>query len=167
MMYIHHMARDLARSGRTPPTTPAQTTAPQAIVEVCLCHHTRRAARAISRVFDEALHLSGLKASQFNILAAIAARELTSAAEIARLLAMDRTTLSRNLMPLRKAGYLSTGGGAGRRPDRLELTGAGRTVLARAVELWRGAQSQLTERMGAGQAGQLLRALEAATKAAE
>lgn len=143
-----------------------QAVAPEAIVEVCFCHHARRAARAISRVFDEALLPSGLKASQFNILAAVAARQSTSAAEISGLLAMDRTTLSRNLKPLRRAGYLATSGGAGRRPDALALTLSGRAALDRASAHWRLAQGQISERLGAGQAGLLLQALEAAAKAA-
>ena len=145
---------------------PPQAIAPQAIVEVCICHHARRAARAISRAFDEALSPSGLRANQFNILAVIAACDQTSAAEVAGILAMDRTTLSRNLKPLRKAGYLTTDGGAGRRPDVLALTAVGRGALVKASVLWREAQGQLTERMGAGQAGILLQTLEAAAKAA-
>ena len=141
--------------------------APQAIVEVCLCHHVRRTARAITRIFDGALQPLSLKASQFNILAAIGARGSGTATNIARLLAMDRTTLSRNLKPLRDAGYLTSYGGAGRRPDTLELTGAGRTLLTHATAHWQEAQSLLTQRLGAGQAGILLQTLEAAVKAVD
>ena len=79
---------------------------------------------------------------------------------------MDRTTLSRNLKPLRQAGYLTTDGGAGRRPDVLVLTAAGRGALDKASVLWREAQGRLTERMGASQAGMLLQMLEAAARAA-
>ena len=139
---------------------------PQAIVEVCLCYHARRTARAITRLFDEALQPAGLKASQFNIMAAVAARDLTSVAELSRLLVLDRTTLSRNLKPLREAGFLTMQGGAGRRPDVLALTVGGRAVLDEATALWRGAQSELTARLGAGQAGLLLQSLEAAAKSA-
>jgi DNA-binding MarR family transcriptional regulator len=140
--------------------------APQAIVEVCLCHHARRAARAITRVFDEALAPLQLTGSQFNILVAVGARRSGSATDIARLLAMDRTTLSRNLKPLRAAGYLTTEGGAGRRPSTVALTEAGQDLLAQASPLWQEAQGQLTARLGAGQSGLLLQALEAMTTAA-
>ncbi len=147
----------------TPQISPLQA---QAIVEVCLCHHVRRTARAVTRLFDEALQPTGVKAAQFNILAAIAARDVTSAAEISKLLAMDRTTLSRNLKPLREAGYITTEGGAGRRPDVLSLTATGRVIFSRAADLWRQAQGQLTGRLGPGQAGLLLQTLDAATLAA-
>ena len=146
------------------PQAPSTTQA-QAVVEVCLCHHARRTTRAVTRLFDEALQPSGLKAGQFNILAALAAMELTAAGEVARLLAMDRTTLSRNLKPLREAGYLTTTGGAGRRPDVLALTPAGRAVFGRALELWRQAQGLLTERLGPSRAGLLLQTLSEAAKA--
>ena len=139
--------------------------APRAIVEVCLCHHARRAARAITRIFDDALQPVNLKASQFNILAMIAAHETASAAEISRLLAMDRTTLSRNLKPLRDAGYLTAQGGAGRRPDVLALTSAGRTLLGQATACWQQAQGHLTQRLGTGHAGLLLQTLEGVVKA--
>jgi DNA-binding MarR family transcriptional regulator len=79
---------------------------------------------------------------------------------------MDRTTLSRNLKPLRAAGYLTTEGGAGRRPSTVALTEAGQDLLAQASPLWQEAQGQLTARLGAGQSGLLLQALEAMTTAA-
>ena len=160
-MYMHHMKPPTGLTAESAPPLD-----PEALVQVCLCHHVRRAARAISRVFDEALAPTGLRASQFNILAVIGARDSRTAAEAALLLAMDRTTLSRNLKPLREAGYITAEGGAGRRPDALVLTITGQAVFARAALLWRQAQSGLTQGLGAGQAGTLLQALEAAARVA-
>ncbi len=162
MMYMHHMKTVYA------PDEPVLTSAAQAqaIVEVCLCHHARRSARAITRLFDEALLPTGLQASQFNILAAVAARDLTSAAEVSKILLVDRTTLSRNLKPLRDAGYITTEGGAGRRPDVLALTSAGRVIFSKAAALWRQAQGDLTQRLGPGQAGLLLQTLDKAATVA-
>ena len=161
-MYMHHMKPSaIFNAESAPPLNP------EAIIQVCLCHHVRRAGRAISRVFDEALAPVGLKASQFNILAVIGARESCSATEASRLLAMDRTTLSRNLKPLREGGFVTAEGGAGRRPDALVLTGAGHAILTSAGMLWRQAQSALTARLGTGPASTLLHGLEAAARAAE
>jgi len=147
------------------PTDPAPLP-PQAIVEVCLCHHARKAARVISRIFDEALQPVGLKASQFNILTTIAAQDQTSAGAVARTLALDPTTLSRNLKPLRAAGFVAGEDGAGRRAGVLTLTADGYDVLAQATGLWRQAQSRVTADLGAGQASQLLQSLEAVAKLA-
>jgi DNA-binding MarR family transcriptional regulator len=137
---------------------------PQAIVEVCLCHHARKAARVISRIFDEFLQPLGIKASQFNILTTIAAHDHTSAAVVARALCLDRTTLSRNLKPLRLAGLIAGEEGAGRRAGVLALTPQGYDLLTQAAPLWRQAQSRVTADLGAGQAGQLLQSLERAAK---
>jgi DNA-binding MarR family transcriptional regulator len=158
MMYMHHMKPFNEAS--------QPVLLPQALLEVCLCHHARRTSRAITRLFDEALQPTGLKASQFNILTAVAAGEPTSVGALSGVLVLDRTTLSRNLKPLREFGYLTMDGGAGRRPDVVALTAAGRTVLDQATDLWRKAQGDLTQRLGAGQAGQLLHSLETAAKAA-
>jgi DNA-binding MarR family transcriptional regulator len=160
MMYMHHMVSRLLLPSEPEPLQP------QALIEVCLCHHSRRAARAVTRIFDDALLPAGLQASQFNILAVIAARDPTSAGTVADLLAMDRTTLSRNLKPLKEMGYITAEGGAGRRPDILALTREGSAAFSRASVLWRTAQSQMTQRLGSNQASILLQALEAATRAA-
>lgn len=160
MMYMHHMTQYPDAPSDLEPLQPG------ALIEVCLCHHSRRAARAVTRAFDEAFQPLGLKASQFNILVAVGCRDGASATAIAAVLAMDRTTLSRNLRPLRDAGYLEVDEGAGRRAGRLALTPAGRTLLRQATGLWRAAQGRLTRNLGAGQAGVLIQSLEAATRAA-
>lgn len=137
---------------------------PQAIVEVCLCHHVRKAARVISRIFDDALQPLGLKSSQFNILVTISALDETSAAAVSRALALDRTTLSRNLKPLREAGLVFCEDGAGRRAGILGLTAEGRHLLQQAAPLWRQAQSRVSGSLGTAATGQLLQSLEAAAK---
>jgi DNA-binding MarR family transcriptional regulator len=124
-----------------------------AITEVCLCHHLRRSARAISRIYDRAFQPFGIKASQFNVLAAIASLESAPLPKLAKMLAMERTTLLRNLRPLQKAGYLEGNGAS------LTLTGAGRVLLTEASAAWRKAQQAVTQRLGASRAGVLLQAL--------
>ena len=137
----------------------AKSVSPTSVVQVCLGHHVRKAARSFTRAYDNALQPCGLNFSQFNILVVVAALEPVQAPKIATYMAMDRTTLSRNLKPLKRSGYLESGGGAGRRPDIVELTYAGHTILAEGYALWRVAQSDLAEGLGPGRAGQLLEIL--------
>jgi hypothetical protein len=125
-----------------------------AITEVCLCHHLRRSARAVSRVYDRAFQSFGIKASQFNVLVAIAALETAPLGRLSAMLAMERTTLLRNLRPLQRAGLLEGGG-----KEPLVLTGAGRALLVEASAAWRQAQQTLTQRVGASRAGALLQTL--------
>lgn len=132
---------------------------PSAVAEVCFCHSLRRTTRAVSRIYDRALQPCGLKASQFNVLIVVASTAPASVPAVARMLAMDRTTLLRNLGPLKAAGYLLAVPGSGRRPDEIELTMAGQNVLTMAIKAWQGAQKQITQQLGGGHAAQLLQGL--------
>jgi DNA-binding MarR family transcriptional regulator len=66
----------------------------------------RAAARLITNAYDDALRPSGLRVIQFALLAAIGAEQSVSITALARLIDMDRTTLSRNLKPLEKDGLI-------------------------------------------------------------
>ncbi len=93
------------------------------------------------------------------MLVVIAALEPVPTPRVADYMAMDRTTICRNIKPLSRAGYLELQHGAGRRPGIVSLSEAGHTVLAEANPLWQAAQGDLTRRVGAGRAGELLEVL--------
>jgi DNA-binding MarR family transcriptional regulator len=135
------------------------TIGPAAVAEVCFCLHLRRTARAVSRIYDQALQPVGIKASQFNVLVAVASTDPATVPQVAKLLAMDRTTLLRNLRPLTAAGFLQVTAGSGRRPDEIALTVSGQNALTSAIKAWQGAQRHLTQHLGGGQAAQLLQGL--------
>jgi DNA-binding MarR family transcriptional regulator len=103
----------------------------------CLCLHTQRAARMLARRFDEALRPVGLTNGQFSLLISLNRPEPPAMAPVARLLAMDRTTLTAALKPLERRGLVTIGVGTeDRRNRRLSLTQAGRDLLADAVPIW-------------------------------
>ncbi len=103
----------------------------------CLCLHTQRAARAISRRFDEALRPLGLKSGQFSALISLNRPEPPTLGSVARLLAMDRTTLTANLKPLEREGWVEVKADErDKRARRLHLTVKGRALLARAAPVW-------------------------------
>lgn len=104
----------------------------------CLCLHLQRAARAIGRRFDEALRGTGLSHGQFSLLISLNRPEPPSVGEVARLLAMDRTTLTANLKPLERRGLVQIVPDQNdRRSRRLLLTDAGRDRLVIAAPIWR------------------------------
>ena len=135
---------------------------PSAVLDVCLCHCTRRAARGISRLYDAALAPLGLKSGQFALLTAIAAHAPATVSQLGDVMLMESSTLSRNLAPLRRAGYVSWSGSRGRRAGSLELTAEGERLLAAAVVAWQGVQSALSQKLGGGAAASLLQLLERA-----
>ena len=106
--------------------------------DTCLCLHAQRAARTLSRLFDDALRPVGLTSGQFSLLNALNRPDPPSIAPVARLLAMDRTTLTAALKPLERDGFvLIEKDPADRRNRRLHLTDRGLQVLASAVPIWR------------------------------
>ncbi|MBX7198798.1 MAG: MarR family winged helix-turn-helix transcriptional regulator [Rhodospirillaceae bacterium] len=132
---------------------------PAAVAEVCFCHNLRRTTRTISRIYDQAFQPLGLKASQFNVLIAVASTAPTTQPAVARALAMDRTTLLRNLGPLKTAGLLVIIPGGSRLPDEIALTMTGQNLLAAAIKAWQGAQKQVAQQLGGSHAAQLLQGL--------
>ncbi len=104
----------------------------------CLCLAAQRAARALARRFDEALRPAGLTSGQFSLLMSLNRPRPPSIGAVARLLAMDRTTLTANLKPLERRGLVATTIDPDDRRGRLvSLTKRGRAVLRSAVPIWR------------------------------
>jgi DNA-binding MarR family transcriptional regulator len=105
--------------------------------DACLCLHVQRAARALARRFDEALRPVGLTSGQFSLLMALNRSEPPGIGAVAALLAMDRTTLTANLKPLTRMGFVRVGMAAGDRRRRvLVLLPAGLAALVAAVPVW-------------------------------
>jgi len=115
----------------------------------CFCLHAQRAARALARRFDEALRPVGLTSGQFSLLMSLNRPEPPAAGEVARLLAMDPTTLTANLKPLVRRGLVqSSVNPQDRRSRLLSLTDDGRTVLAAAVPIWERTHADIERRLG-------------------
>ena len=113
--------------------------------DLCLVLNTRMAARAVTRRADRKLRGFGVTAAQFNILGALSAYPGRSITETANALAMDRTTLSRNLALLVRKGLVSSAP-AGRGNGRLgALTEEGRKTFSAIVPEWRRSQAELRE----------------------
>ena len=112
--------------------------------DTCLCLHVQRAARALARRFDEALRPVGLTNGQFSLLMALNRPEPTAMGPVARLLAMDRTTLTAALKPLERLGLVAVSTDPSDRRSRLlALTEKGRDVLAAAVPIWRAVHAEV------------------------
>ena len=119
------------------------------ILASCACHKVRTAARAVTRAYDDVLRPVGLRATQLTVLAAIAADESVSITAVAKLMGMDRTTLTRNLRPLEADGLIVVGNEGWRRSRTLEITKKGRTRLREALPLWEKAQKTLQANLSA------------------
>ena len=103
----------------------------------CLCLHAQRAARALSRRFDEAFRPFGITSGQFSLLNSLNRPAPPTIGQVADTLAMDRSTVTANLKPLERMGaVLTTVDPQDRRGRRVALTGAGRALLEQTTPVW-------------------------------
>jgi len=111
----------------------------------CLVLNSRMAARAVTRRYDKALRPFGVTAAQFSILTSMVARPERSVTDMARSIAIDRTTLSRNLDLLVRKGLVS-GHEADKGNGRLvALTIEGNDLVQKLLPQWRQAQAEMRE----------------------
>ena len=118
----------------------------KAEAQVCVCYNTRKTARAITRLYDDMLRPTGLRATQLTVLMVVDAMGDPSITELAEQLVMDRTTLARDLRPMEAAGWVTVTPGEDRRTRIVRLTSAGSSALRDALPLWREAQASMVDR---------------------
>jgi len=132
---------------------PAQTASIADIAETtsgaCLATRVRQLSRIITRVYDDAMRPLGITASQYTLLAQLAARDSITAVEIGHELDIEKSTLSRNLKRLLALGHIIMDPPAGRRGRGLHLTAKGQTILKEAFPIWQDAQKHAMSAMGA------------------
>src|SRR5215216_421883 len=117
-------------------TTTVGSTKLREVARACACANLRKAARAVTQLFDAALAPSGLKATQFTLLVTSRLSGEATINGLAERMAMDRTTLSRNLKPLARDGLLEVSPGGDGRTRLVQITSAGERALEEAYPLW-------------------------------
>jgi DNA-binding MarR family transcriptional regulator len=120
----------------------------QEIGRTCACLKVRKAARAITNLYEEALRPSGLRATQFSLLMATRVMGPVTVVKLAQVMVMDRTTLTRNLEILENRGLITIKPGEDRREREINLTAGGMEVLTKAIPLWEEAQERVREGLG-------------------
>lgn len=109
----------------------------------CACASTRRAARALTQLYDGFLREHGIEAAQFALLSTIQGLGPTSQIAVGRALGLDKTTLSRNVRVLVRAGWVEASASATGRERGIVVTPEGRRVLTAAGPSWQAAQTAL------------------------
>ena len=125
----------------------------------CACANLRKATRIVTQTYDAALKQTGLKATQFTLLATIDKTGEQPLSRLANAMVMDRTTLTRNLNPLISKGYIDIIQGSDHRVRRICLTPSGAKILKKARPAWEKAQSTIVGNLGQEQWGILLTSL--------
>ncbi|NBN63664.1 MarR family winged helix-turn-helix transcriptional regulator [Pannonibacter tanglangensis] len=128
---------------------PDSATTPDAetMARLCLGLAVRRTSNLVTRHYNAHLAETGLEVTQFSLLAGIASGKPASLGDLAGLLSIDRSTLTRNLRPLQAAGLIDLHAAQGRR-QLPTLTEKGETVLRAASSAWLRAQTALVDTLG-------------------
>jgi DNA-binding MarR family transcriptional regulator len=114
----------------------------------CLCASFRRASRALTQHYEDAMRPLGLRGTQFTILQALSRTGEVTQGKLGEILAMDSTTLTRTLEIMSERGWVVKSPGKDRRERRLRLARAGEELFRRALPHWEKVQSDLRHRMG-------------------
>ena len=136
------------------------------VARECTASQLRRATRAITRRYDDAMREAGLEGTQLNVLVALALMGNASIGRLSEQLGVDRTTMTRNLVPLSRNGWIESSAGDDRRVRGVRLTPRGRRTLERALPLWERTQAEVVAKLGKGKWGQLLALLSSVEKLA-
>jgi len=123
---------------------------------ICACANLRKAARAVTQLFDQEFQPSGLRITQFSILALVHSAGSETITRLAEKLVMDRTTLTRDLKPIEREGLIKIALGADRRTRVITLTRRGSETLVKALPLWKKAQARVVDGLGESRLRSLL-----------
>jgi DNA-binding MarR family transcriptional regulator len=130
--------------------------------EACNCFAVRAAARHVTQAYDQFLAPTGLRTTQFAILASLKRKGPLTINALAEDMVIDRTTLGRNILPLQRDGLIRVEPSASDgRAKELHLTNAGERRFQAAQKRWVAAQAQFETAFGAKRAADLRSLLRA------
>jgi DNA-binding MarR family transcriptional regulator len=111
----------------------------------CFGHRSRKAARAVTRAFNQRLKPLNLQITQFILLGAVSREGDRSIAALADDVGVESSAVLRNLKVLEARGLVTPSGGRGRTGRKLRVTEAGQALITESMPLWRKAQADLAD----------------------
>ena len=120
----------------------------RAALSPCVCNTLRMVTRVVTQLYDDCLRPSGLRVTQFSILAMIARLGEASLKQLEKELAIDQTTLTRSLVLLERDDVIERASHPDGRIKAMRLTANGRRTLEVARPLWVQAQGKVLRELG-------------------
>ena len=133
----------------------------------CTCAMLRRTSRRVTQAYDRALRPSGLKLTQYSVLATVQRTGPITITDLAERLALDRTTLTRNLRPLVTSALVTIDSGHDARSRAVRTTARGKAAYQKARPLWHKAERLFRDTLGRAETSELRRLLDAAASVAK
>src|SRR5438876_8170474 len=129
-------------------TTEPRTALGRGRLSPCVCNTLRMVTRVVTQLYDDALRPSGLRVTQYSILASIARLGEANLKQLEDALAIDQTTLTRSLSLLERGGVIERASHPDGRIKAMRLTARGRRALAEAWPMWAQAQGKVLRALG-------------------
>jgi DNA-binding MarR family transcriptional regulator len=126
----------------------------------CVCLQLRRTARAVTQLYDAALQPCGLRSTQLALLVPMAKAGRIGVSDLAQLLVIDPTTLSRSLRKLEAMDLIVIAAGSDRRHRLVRLSNKGRRVLLKALPHWKKIQQEVLSKLAESDWRELQASLE-------
>ena len=136
-------------------------------VDACTCGELRRAARAVTLLYDKAFESSGLLSTQLGVLHTIYNSASITISQLGGELGIDRTTLTRNLSVLERQELINISSGKDHRTRIITITSKGTNSIASAIPLWNEIQRKVKQQMGEKAWHELIQSLSQFVKIAE
>lgn len=130
------------------------------ITTSCACTRVRRAARALTDLYDAALEPVGLKVTQFSLLRTIQRMDPVNISLLAEEMSLDRSTLGRNLRVLERMQLVDVSEAEDLRARTVVLTARAERLLEKALPLWEATQRQVGRLLGGAEVDRLFDVLE-------
>lgn len=112
-------------------------------LQYCAVFNFRKLSRALTQLYSQVMKETGLRSTQFTILGVLSHTEDITMSRLAEVLVMERTTLTRNLKPMSREGWIELKVGEDRRQRVVRLTDEGKALLLKALPLWAKAQERI------------------------
>jgi DNA-binding MarR family transcriptional regulator len=114
----------------------------------CLCASLRRAARVLTQAYEEELRPQRLRSTQFTVLQALQLTGEVTQGQLAEILAMDSTSLTRTLRTMNGRRWIAVRPGKDRRERLVASSKAGFRKFKQATPAWKRAQANARARLG-------------------
>jgi DNA-binding MarR family transcriptional regulator len=136
-------------------------------VGYCVAFTFRRTARAVTKVYDAALQPFSLRSTQFSILVAVAKTQPVAVGDLANVLLVDPSTLSRSLLLMQRQRLVAVSGRSAMRQRFVTLSPQGALKLNDSVPCWRKVQAQFVNLLGSDYWKELQRDFETLSRRAD
>lgn len=156
MLLSRSLSPRTPRNGTRLPADSLPAAPSAAPTPACACGRLRRATRALTQLYDDAMAPAGLRITQFSLLRTLTRDGPLRISELAAKQLLDRTALSRNLDPLVSMGCVAIASGRDARTREVAITRKGSSTLHAAETYWAQAQREVARHLGAAKLDTLI-----------